>query len=158
MANLLNSVSSEFSRLMIEYETICIPSIVKSITVSLHSSEALEAAASRPTNTLHRGIKSGVRSEINYLRVNLYLMSIIESRMSIRRTLRQLYVSPRQTTICKNLIHFSQWKGQSTTIQMLSIFKIVTGWDWILRVLMFRNDNNACHTDLHWHHDGSRHQ
>ena len=88
MANLLNSVSSEFGRLMLEYETICIQSIVKSITVSLsHSSEA---ASSRPNNTLIRGIKSGVGSEINYLRVNftltravkVYLMSILESRMS----------------------------------------------------------------------------
>jgi hypothetical protein len=58
MANLLNSVpsSEEFGRLMLEYETICIQSIVKSITVSSHSSEAaqkqaLEAAAAASRST-----------------------------------------------------------------------------------------------------------
>jgi hypothetical protein len=96
MANLLNSVTSEFGRLMLEYETIyafkassnrysvCIITLIRS------STEGLAAAESRPTNTLTRGIKSGVRSEINYLTVNftltraenVFLMSILESRMS----------------------------------------------------------------------------
>jgi hypothetical protein len=55
--------------------------------VNLHSSEA--EAATPPINTLIRGIKRGVGSEINYIRVNfiltramnVYLASISKSRM-----------------------------------------------------------------------------
>jgi hypothetical protein len=110
MANLLNSVSSEFGRLMLEYETICIQSIVKSITVSLsHSSEAAQKQQHLDRPILHsleaskvefavRSITSGSTSHsqeqwkcesipYEYFRVTNVSL--------IRRTLRQdLYVGP----------------------------------------------------------------
>jgi hypothetical protein len=97
------------------------------ITLIRSSTEALEAATSRPTNTIIRGIKSGVRSEINYLRVNFTLTRAVKVFLMSHEYLTYLtnkedsspaVCRPSPTTICKNLIHFPRWKGQSATIQM----------------------------------------